>query len=245
MNWDHPILKHILQNKSREIQSPHFFQAFQFSGRLPDPVITYQNDIPCLVELHSGNGKLLLFNGDLDTENSDLIYSTFFPPLLNRMVLYLASHQQHSSKKHFVGEPVMLSIDEEEAEGACTVEWPDATISYLMPEIYNDRLQLVQDETDIPGLYHFYSERGYLGVRSINISPNESDFKRIDENIIARIMHDREVRFLNSQKDIVEQIKSFHTGKEFNQFFLLIGLMLLLTEMLLVKLAAKNQDKRS
>jgi hypothetical protein len=187
-----------------------------------------------LGEIPTGKGKLFLFTSSLDPQWSDMVYSSLFAPLIYRSVFYL-SQGMEDRKTILTGQTVAVAIDSENVASKYQIEIPDGSEIKILPEIKRDRFVLHFSDTFLTGFYRFYEDEKLIGIKAVNIDPEESDFRVIDEKALHSYFGPIDFQIVPKNDRLAKQISAVRWGRELWKQMLLFGLLVLVIEMLVMR----------
>ncbi len=234
LDSNHPVFEGVFQSESVKFQPLRFYRVLDVIGKMPESVLSLQNKICLLGEIPTGKGKLFLFTSSLDPQWSDMVYSSLFAPLIYRSVFYL-SQGMEDRKTILTGQTVAVAVDTESVASKYRIEIPDGSEIKILPEIKRDRFVLHFSDTFLTGFYRFYEDEKLIGIKAVNIDPEESDFRVMDEKALHSYFGPIDFQIVPKNDRLAEQISAVRWGRELWKQMLLFGLLVLVIEMLMMR----------
>lgn len=111
---EHPVFRVFDLPGGTSLQSARVYKYMLLEPSPPQQstvLLSYKDGAPALLERRVGEGRVFLFTTTLDRAWTDLPVRSAYLPLLRRSMLYLARRAtSEGSKRHVVGEPVVLQV---------------------------------------------------------------------------------------------------------------------------------------
>jgi len=243
IDFTHPIFNGIFAKKGEEIESPTFYKYFKYNtsgnGR---NIIELQEKSTFLTEFKMNKGKILFFNVSPNLEWSNFPIKNIFAPLINRSISYLASNISNQETT-FAGSELLVNISKRKSNQIKIVR-PD-----LSEEIININSEsskyLKYKNTNLLGIYKFYSNNILLDIKALNFNIAESNLAPIKTEIFSKIISGKSNSIININSfDLYKtQIAKSRYGSELWQLFLILALMLALLEMYISRSNKKDLAK--
>lgn len=201
-----------------------FYDYYQGSATGAGTILLwYADESPALAVLHHGLGTALLLNFSAAEFSSNLARQRLFPAWIQDLVKALSTHEPLPAA-HLVGEPLQAEFWRSELRDD-DLRSPAGTTVKVRRELAGERYTL----SFTPDQLGFYTlgRPQPIGAFAINTPPGESDLRPIDKEVLPReFAADRPAHFVGGQADFEELAK----GRPLFHWFLLAGLLLLLTE---------------
>jgi len=244
VDFNHPMFNNIFEKGIKpEIESPKIFSYFKTSTRgRGKSIITLQDNSAFLSEYKIGSGKLLIYNITPALSWSDLPLKGVFAPIINRSVNYLVSGND-DTENYLAGDKIVLNISKSKLP-QIKVEKPDKGFDVINIDTLDIKNYLNYSNTDIIGIYKFYSEEEFIGAAAVNTNGKESNLDLLTKNEFDDYLDNIEFAGthinLDAENDYKNQIYKARFGSELWQLFLLIVLILALVEMFVARSAKKD-----
>jgi hypothetical protein len=184
---------------------------------------------PAIVE---GDG-VLLFTSSLDGGWNDFVFSASYPPLLHKMIRYLASRGAGDDRAGLVGARLEATLPETEVNGviSCVDPWGAQTPVEATPSEKMVRLRSVP--APWPGIYRFRDAAGRtLTSFAVNLDPAEGDLRVASPEMQSRLFG-TDARRLSPDQRVTRELLAGRSGRELWRPFLVMVLVLLAVESLL------------
>ncbi len=236
----HPIFSGLFTESKQEIESPQIYKHLKFSvssnGR---SIIKLQDNSDFLSEFSIDKGKILLFG-----TNPALSWSTFpikniFAPLVNRSISYLNTNI-NSDEILFAGDKIDVNVSKRKSAQIKVLK-PDGSAEIINHDFESGNY-LEYKNSNMVGVYKFYTNEVLLDVKSVNVNPHESNLEIIEmEKFVNQIEgSDNTVFRIAPTDDYLSKITTARYGSELWKFFLIIALLLALVEMYIARSAKKD-----
>lgn len=219
---NNPIYKALFKKINPRFSAPILFRYWQLKQGSKQ-LINLENNDPFLLQ----HNNTLLFTTNFAKENSSFKLSPLFLPLLYRTFVY-ATHNNNSQPAYTVGDAINFALLQNKNSNNFTLKTPTHSTS-IIPLPQNNRFLFNNITNNRPGFYQLLSNKKVVQVKSSNHSNKE---------ILAVLAtKELEANSLNVLKknDDISTIKNRRLGTEIWYLFALLSLLMLLTEMVLIK----------
>jgi hypothetical protein len=196
-------------------------------------LMTMNNGDVLLYEKRFGEGSLTISAIGNDPGWSNFSVKPLFAPLYYRLLLYSASSDQGGFAAHKLGDAFSWqgNIDSEEAVIEIGEDVIKPTVDVVPSGI---RLSYPAEEWQ-PGWITIKDETNSYIISS-NLSPDESDFTSINEEQFENLMEEADPMWVAAgelgEQELQEEIMASGFGREIWSWFMLAGLLFLVTESL-------------
>lgn len=232
-DFGHPIFSGMFEKGKENVRSPRFFRTIEIAGENGSPIISLGNGRPFLFESQYGHGKVFIAAGGIQDNWSNFGYTSIFAPIILRSTAYLASSSFLKDPGSTTGQSINLTLDLDDIEAPYYVRTPTGDDISLLPEISGGQNSLRIPSTDRPGIYRFYHGDTFLGMKSVNIDPRESDLTRIDLKGLEQDFPGLRMHSVPDVKILDSAVSQVRYGREFWRETLLLALLILILEMVL------------
>ncbi len=240
IDFTHPIFNGIFSKTDIDVESPSFYkylkQTTQGRGK---SIITLQDKSVFLSEYKLGKGKVLLFNISPNLEWSNFPLKNIFAPIINRSINYLISNYS-SETSAIAGNILSVDISKRKSKQIKIIK-PDESVELLSVNSQSDNY-LNYHNTDLIGVYKFYSNNILLDIKVVNYNVLESNLESypLDE-FSKKFEHETNVvTEILSSDDYKKKILTARYGSELWQLFLVVALLLALIEMYIARSSKKD-----
>lgn len=242
LDLQHPLFTNLFrENAKPSPQSPVLYDFYRFNVPYNvQKIIVLENDTPFLSEYKEKNGKLLFFNLSPALTASDFPLSGLFAPLVNKGIYYLSNTNENDTT-YFAGETIPVNTVNFPYKNL-RVEQPSGNSVYITADSVKQSSYLNFPETETTGIYSLYPGDELFSSFAVNINPAESDSRKLENNAITEIFSgsENDVIFLDNETNLSETISQARFGTELWRYFLIIALLLALTEMILARNSKKD-----
>jgi len=187
------------------------------------------------------DGRIFLFDVAPVLSWSDFPLKSIFAPIINRSVHYLTSNRS-SAKRYLAGEDIEVDISRFRLPQVKVVR-PDKSEEFINLDTNMKSNFWKYKNTDLIGVYKFYSEDKLINAAAVNVNLEESNLKQIAPDDFESLIKQNGFTgvILNmDNNNYKEEIIQARYGSELWKLFLIIALILALIEMYVAK-SAKNE----
>ncbi|QQS35211.1 MAG: BatA and WFA domain-containing protein [Ignavibacteriales bacterium] len=237
IEFQHPVFADLFPDeKKNKIDSPEIYFHLKMSSAINNlPLITLDDNSVFLSESVLGKGKIFVFTSAPVLSWTNLPLKGIFVPLIYKSVSYLASNGKTVEEK-FVGQEIQVKNYLQNSP-ILKITKPDKT-----DEVINQNAN-VFEQTTLPGNYTVTGNE-VIDKFSINTDPVESDIKYLSESeietYIASTKFGGKSFLLNINDDPVQAVVQSRFGSELWRYFVLIALLLAITETLVARSSKKD-----
>lgn len=243
----HPIFENVFkrdEDLSRSIESPKIYRSIRVDG---GRTIIKSTDGVFLVEHELGDGKIFYFSVKPNMQWSDFPFAGIFPPLIHRATILLTSSSDKAIEAK-IGEPVNIIIPKR-VVGTSRFKIIDPQGNEFFRETVNlpSGSFVALDNLTNKGVYQIFDEKGnFITQLSVNHNSSESEISGVD---VAKTKQTASSRFADNRLTIIDEIDNIDAGlykarigTELWQLFLMLALLMALTEMLVQRVTKNEQN---
>jgi hypothetical protein len=233
IDFGHYLFHGVFEKGEEKIHSPKIYRTIQIMGNVTDKIINLVDGTPFLFERRYNRGKVIFINCGVDKHWSDFEYSTFFAPLINRIAAYLSNPITGKTEGSVVGSSISMVADIKDLQADCRIETPAKESMFILPDINKNDMVLNLAKAYIPGIYQFYYDQTLLGMRAVNIDPQESNLQIISKNNLTKQFPKAKLNMIQEEEELKTQITMARLGRELWKELLIVGFLILLAEMII------------
>jgi len=240
----HPLFAELFEDKSKtNIESPDI----NYHIRIPisakeKSIITMDDRSSFLTEYKFGSGNILIFNSAPIMSWNNFPMKSFFAPLINKSILYVSSIINEQNNL-LAGEEISVKLNPSLSKQIKVIR-PDNTVEYFNTDSLVNRNYMNYINTELFGIYKFYSSDKLFYHASVNHNPQESVSVYYEESAIKdyfnSINYNSSPVFLSEGTNISRVVNESRFGSELWKYFLIVALLLALIEMLISKSSRKD-----
>jgi len=224
---ENPIFEK-LNLRNPNISLPKVFKYNQVKiGKLQKSILSLNNNDPFLVEIQSNNGQILFLSSPLDLNWNNFGLKGLLIPLIHR-ALILSATDEFNTKPVLVDEIKFVKVPGELINKKWKLITPSQNEIMIIPNYKNERLE-IKNTSDL-GSYNLYVDNEFYTAFSTSLSEFEYPNIRADLNEVIMQFKSNNAMILRDENNIIESIKSQRHGTSLWKFFLLIAIILFLTE---------------
>ncbi len=223
--FEHPVFKNVFEKKTDNFQYPSTENSFSISGNLPS-ILTYQDAKPFLAEVKQQASSVYLFAAPINKQNSNFVNS----PLVVLSFYNMSKNLNHTGiLSKFIGdnEPFMIEANLSKEQILKVRNEQEEFIP--AQQIFNKKVQLTFNEYPLSaGNYGIYKNDELLSTIGFNHNRTESDLSIDNSSLLSDY----------TQKELSNVFTDFQSDRTDNsvwRWFLLLGLLLLIVEILIQK----------
>ena len=241
LDTDHPVFQPYRSLEKEKFPQVRFFYFFEATKPEGSKILAnFTNLAPALLEKSLGQGKLMIFLGSFDPQDSDITHHTIFVPFIHRTVEYLAAGLSGWGNDFLVGSEIKRELSSSYAGRRTKLIDPENKETELKPFFSDNRLWLEIPEVTLPGIYQIESEGKVIDRFAVNVDPGESNPEKIEPKEIRQILKDQDVFFVGQDEDTKEKVRESRYGKEIGKSFLWAALIFFVMEMLIARTKEKE-----
>jgi len=220
LDFGHPVLQVFDAPRAKYLAGARFFR--HFPAEVPpgdDPqrayhvLARYGDESPALVESRFGEGRMLLATFPASGQWSNLPLRPEFVPLLLRMV-------QHVEQRAKVESPSVVPPGTK-AEIAVAREWEPVSGKVTDPSGRESPLEFLQSGSRFLAAVEQTADKGFYQVDvqgrsgdeprrgearfAVNLSPDESNFQRLDEDQLRELFPETELTFFDASAEAQQE----------------------------------------
>ena len=243
-DFNHPVFQNIFQNEEKKKYESPELNAFYKISSTGNQLISLVDGSSFLSEYKIGKGKVFVFNSSPVLSWSDFPLKSIFAPLINKSVAYLSSKDREENV-FLAGEEVNISLKNTNRSQLKIVK-PNKSEEYINISENTGRDYLSYSNTNIAGLYKFYSGDNQIEDISINTDPTESKTEYASdsdfENYLKNIKFNGQYVAIDKASNITDKILQARFGSELWRYFLLVAIFLALVEMTIARNSKKDLE---
>ncbi|MEM6257189.1 MAG: BatA domain-containing protein [Planctomycetota bacterium] len=187
---------------------------------------------PLLLEQSLGRGHVFMFTSSAHTAWNNMAQTPVFPMLLQQLVTHLAGRAFESPR--LVGDALMLSYtDAPDATDAVFDSPSEQSITVPVRE-YRDEYVALLEQSDEAGFYLARMSVQAPGMPiAVNVDTRESDVSSSSSSELIAGLEGTGVTVSATQADLTADIATARTGRSSWRYFMIVALVLLVSESLL------------
>jgi uncharacterized membrane protein len=244
IDFNNPVFQNIFQTEDKKkFESPEI-NAYYKNSIIGTQIISLVDGSSFLSEVKVGQGKILIFNSSPVLSWSDFPIKSIFTPLINNSIVYLSSKEREENV-FLAGEEVSVNLRNSNPSQIKVIR-PDNSQEFINLKESNLKDYLIYSNTNLAGIYKFYSGDNKIEDISINTDPSESKTvyaSELDfENYLKEIKFSGDYVTIDKNSNISEKILQARFGSELWRYFLLIAIILALLEMTIARNAKKDLE---
>jgi len=234
-DMDHPIFRTFRdESASGVLKSPEFYSAFSMNpGTGAKVIASFDGNIPAIVEVDEGNGKVILFNTAPDTRVSNLPLEPAFLPLMQQTIFYLASRTRNSNRNVLVGDTYVQAVPEG-VDPAPSVTDPKGSSATAVIAAFRDNEAIHYDSVEYAGIHRLeFKSEGRLrrDFFAANLDTSDESYLRAAKDGEVEGKLGKRARFASLDDSTIKaDIKPERTGSELSSRLLMAALLLMLLE---------------
>lgn len=209
---------------------PQFHATFEVTAQQQLAVLArFDDGLPAMIEGRGPAGHALLWPTPLHLAWSDLPLRGLFVPLLQRMVRYLA-RSTAPGRDYIVGERAWRRLPGVDNQTRVEAESPSGRRSVVQPERVGDEHLWKVPLLSEAGIWRLRVDGAVADIFAVNVDIREADLTPVSQDII-RTRLGAHARLLEPGTTAKETIFDARFGRELWREFLVLAVLLLLTEL--------------
>jgi hypothetical protein len=244
IDFNNPVFQNVFQTEDKKkFESPEV-NAYYKNSVIGTQIISLVDGSSFLSEVKVGQGKILIFNSSPVLSWGDFPIKSIFAPLINNSIVYLSSKEREENV-FLAGEEVSVNLRNSNPSQIKVIR-PDNSQEFINLKESNLKDYLIYSNTNLAGIYKFYSGDDEIEDISINTDPSESKTEYTSdsefENYLKEIKFSGDYVTIDKNSNISEKILQARFGSELWRYFLLIAIILALLEMTIARNAKKDLE---
>lgn len=243
----HPIFSELFDDKSKtKIESPDIYYYLRtIAGTVGRTIISMEDNSSFLSEYRYGTGNILVFNSAPLISWTNLPLKSLFAPLIHKSVLYISSNINEQNN-YTAGEDISAKLNSSLSKQIRVVR-PDNTSDYFNTDSLTNRNYITYSNSDLFGVYKFYSSDRMFYHAAVNHNSLESVTNYYDKSSLQdyfnKINPYGSTVFLENETDISRVVYETRFGSEIWKYLLITALLLALIEMYVAKSSRKDLNE--
>ena len=226
IHFNHPIFRNVFENQISNFQYPKTKTSFTITSTSP-AVLSYQDESSFLVSSNTGAGIVSVFSAALNRENSNFQQSPLIVPVLYQLA---QNQEKNGVTARTIGNTdsyfVTTNLDK---EGVLTVK--NETEQFIpMQQILSTKVKMEFGEhPKQAGNFAIFNTKKWIQNVSFNYNRSESDLFQNNEKLLSNTNQ------IDSMATVFERIQSENNDSQIWKWFLIFALLLLVTEMAIIR----------
>jgi hypothetical protein len=246
----HPLFEGVfkIDNDSRSVvESPKIFKAIP---ALDGQSLIDMGDGSFLAENVIGDGKVLYCAVVPTLEWSTFPVTGIFPTIMIRSVAYLGSHPELSYNFEMGKDATIQILKKYATSGNFRIVDPNGNEFLRQSVLLPSGAILDFNDMNLPGLYTIYNSNNVVvALMALNLQSSESDFTKFNkEQLLEKLMQqfagEPKIELIENGEDVSERIERTRAGTELWRLFVLLALLLAISEMLVQRNSIKDESNK-
>jgi len=238
---DDLLLADLFRSVNADYELPKFYQYFQYNiGPESGMILKFRNQNPFFISGPYKQGFVGVFAAYFDETWTDFPFKGIFSPFISRIIYLGVTHA--SNKVSWIRSGQDISIEVHSSSGSDFNFTPPEQDPYrVIPLRRSNSLLFSLSDLNIPGNYFLSSAMQTIHIISVNVDHMDLfDMHEMQTGIDSENIH-----ILDTNTPLKSQLDKFRSGIEFTDFFTILTLLMILTELLLVKQMEGRKGKPS
>lgn len=233
IDLSHPALAPFKGKEGESILSAQFNRVVPVERNTTDPatrvLLELDNGAPLLFERKTGQGRVMLFTSTADRDWNDLAARGAYLPLIQGLVLYLASDDfQFPTTAGIAGRPVEVPVRESSIGSSVNVAAPDGSTAQAAVS-KEGGVATLHFTGATPGFYEVLLPGGSRTL-ALNASTEESDLSPISEEELRSKFGELKAHLVTAPASAAEVLKGERKTVQLASALALVMFMLLAAE---------------
>ncbi len=196
----------------------------------------YSSGDPAILESNWGQGRAVLFAGDLKPESSEFVRHSLFVTFINRTIEYLASDMTRVSGSQLAGETDDLIVSGITPAQQIEILDPNGEKRLVTPKHTGRSSYIPIHDALIPGIYRVMASDTTVAIFALNVDTDETAQRYLEIGEIVKRMPGINTTVLDaSDSKFADVINENRHGRELWHLFLLVSLGLIAVEMFVAR----------
>ncbi|MEW6355359.1 MAG: BatA and WFA domain-containing protein [Planctomycetota bacterium] len=186
-NFDSPLLAMFRDPEKGDLTS---IKVYKFNQTIPaddlsEVLLTYEDGTISMARRNVGGGTLVLCNFSPAPDASNLARNVNFVPLVHEMIRCLRP-RRGTDTGSLVGTPCRTSILLPRGDAIITARGPASEDKTVVTDCMGDSVSVAIEGAEQPGVYRILADGKVAGAVAVNVHPDESDLRPMEEQAIAK-----------------------------------------------------------
>jgi hypothetical protein len=237
LSTGHPIFSRYAEVDSSSLPVVKFREIVRLEqSRSNDVLAWYSNGSPAVLETLWGQGKAILFAGDLRLESGELVRHPLFVTFVNRAVEYLASDMTRVAERYVAGGSAERRLDRFKPGTSLDLLAPDGSRSILAPNAVGKDATVSIQRLSNPGIYRVVAADSLVDMFAVNVDTKETTQRYVDPSRIMSSLQGFDPVLLPTDGDrFLEVVRENRHGREIWKPILILAILLLGLEMVIAR----------
>ncbi|WP_035670964.1 BatA and WFA domain-containing protein [Flavobacterium sp. 83] len=226
INFNHPIFNTVFENRVTNFQYPKTKSSFALSSSSP-AALSYEDQSAFLTSLTNSVSAVSIFSAPINTINSNFQQSPLIVPVFYKMAM---NNQNNGINALVIGnnKPHLTEVSLNK-DDILTVK--NAEEQFIpIQQILNTKVKLTfNDYPEQAGNYCIYNKKEWLENISFNYNRTESNLAAANENLLS------DYKKAESITSFFDTLQTDRTDNQIWKWFVIFALLLLLTEMAIIR----------
>ncbi len=241
------LFLNVFENNDLKMLMPKIKKRFILSDKSKldlEKILETENNEAVLSKYKINKGEFYLFTTPADSKNGNLVISPVWPPIIYNIIIY---SDKNTKLYYTIGKNEAIIIKSkiniyEKNENVLHIKNSDFKIDIIPQTISSgkDIKLFIENEILKAGNYFVSNQKNDIQSISFNYDRKESELKYFSNEEITKILNSKNIKnftfFESNDKFIGQKIEKNLLGKELYQYFILLTLFLILSEVLILKI---------
>ncbi len=241
LGWGKADMTHPVLSVFSEFSLPktEIYRMIQFKAIDGRTFLHFENDMPAMIDIPCGDGRIIATGFSVDMRWSNLAISGLFVPMVHRVCQYLASDVAYFDVGYPVGNDISRTIANFKGDGKFQLYLPGGESIIIPPRFIGGKYAIHVEDLPQAGIYFVVADDETVDMFAANVVPDEGDLSPLTDDLKKSMP----VKWLDVDKELGPQLFSARFGMELWRPLLIIALLLMLIEMA-IEIRWRTEEKR-
>lgn len=226
INFNHPLFSEVFENKINNFQYPKTKKSFGIAGSNP-AALYYEDQTAFLTSINNPISSVYIFTAPINLENSNFQQSPLIVPVFYKIGI---NNQNNGVNAITIGNNNPFLVDVNLSKDEILKVKNDSETFIPVQQILNDKVKLTFNDFPVQaGNYGIYNQKERLQNISFNYNRSESDLAQANENILS------DYKTIDSISSVFDTLQTDRTDNQIWKWFIIFALLLLVTEMAIIR----------
>jgi hypothetical protein len=198
---------------------------------------------PILLEHSLGRGHVVMFTTSAEATWNNMALTPVFPMLMQQVVTYLVGREFEQPR--VVGDSLSLSYTEQPNASDAVFDTPSKNTIDVPVREYRSQYVAMLENAQEAGFYVARVSVQAPGMPiAVNVDTRESYVACLPETELRTVLDDTGIAIATSEAELLSEIEAVRTGHSSWRFFMLLGMIFLITESLFADRLLSKQLSR-
>lgn len=226
INFNHPLFSDVFENRITNFQYPKTKTSYGIIS--PNPAaLSFDDQSTFLTSISNPISSVYVFAAPINSGNSNFQQSPLIVPVFYKMAI---NNQNNRVNAQIIGKNIPFLIDVNVSKDEILTVKNDNETFIPIQQILDNKVRMTfNDYPEQAGNFGIYKQKEWQENISFNYNRIESDLANVNENLFSNY------KIIDSIATVFDTLRTDRTDNQIWKWFLIFALLLLLTEMAIIR----------